>query len=64
LIDLLIDHHLLTWFVSQSTAAAAAASPFLTYVTKQTNLYYHFLENFLREYCAYLESALGTLTCQ
>lgn len=36
-----------------------STSPWLTYVTQQTNAYYRILESFLRDYCKYLETLLG-----
>ena len=36
------------------------AAPFFSFVTKQTNLYYTMMEDFLQQYCKYLENALDS----
>ena len=41
-----------------AVALSAAASPFVAFVTKQTNTYYRLLEAFLQDYCNYLEREL------
>ena len=44
--------------LDQSTALAAATSPFLAFVGRQTALSYRLLEVFLQDYCHYLEKEL------
>ncbi len=36
------------------------SAPFFSFVTKQTNLYYTMMEDFLQQYCKYLENALDS----
>ncbi len=36
------------------------AAPFFSFVTKQTTLYYTMMEDFLQQYCKYLENALDS----